>query len=212
MKRQFYLWATACIWLLSSCSSTQLVSSWKSPDAPQGGINNVLVLGMMGPKNLELKENLERYIAQEFQETGTNAAPATDIFGPKGFKGLSEEQVNEKVKRLGYNSIMIVSLVDKEKERVYNPGSVYTTPMVVGYNRYYRRYMVVYDRTYTPGYYSTNTQYVLQTEVYSVDSNELIYSGQTRTYDPNSKALLAKSVAKTIVADIDKKGLSSSRR
>lgn len=207
MKRINLLVMVAAAMLLASCSSTQLVSSWKAPEAQQGSIGNVLVLGMMGPKNLELRENLERQIAIELQNKGIKATSATDVFGPKGFKGLSEEQVNDKVRSLGYSSVMIVSLVDREKERVHTPGTMYTTPRVVGYSRYYRRYMVVYEQTYTPGYYTTNTSYVLQSELYSVGRNDLLYSGQTRSYDPGSKASLAKGVAKAIVADIQKKGL-----
>lgn len=162
---------------------------------------------MMGNKNRDLRENLEASIVQELQMKGLNATPATRVFGPKGFRGLSEEQTTQKVKAEGYTAVMIVSIVDREKEQVYNQGVMYSRPVVVGYSRYYRRYIYVYDQVYSPGYYTTSSKYLLQAEIYSVTSNELIYSGQTQSYDPNSIATLSDEFSKTIVKDLINKGL-----
>jgi len=167
----------------------------------------MLVLGMMGNRNRELRESIEEAIVQELQTKGLNATAATKVFGPTGFRGLSEEKVNQKVKAEGFTSVMIVSLVDREKERVYTQGIVYARPVIIGYSRYYRRYLYVYDQVYSPGYYSTTTNYVLQAEIYSVAGNELVYSGQTRSYNPGSAAALADEFSKTIVKDMTEKGL-----
>jgi hypothetical protein len=209
MKRYllYLLLAASLPLMFGSCSNTKMISSWKAPEVHKQDLNKMLVLGMMGNKNRELRENLELAVIQELQTNGISATPASNVFGPNGFKGLSEEQVSQKVKKEGFTSVMIVSLIDRERERVYNEGMVYPQPVFVGYTRYYRRYMYVYDLVYSPGYYSTATNYVLQGEIYSVEGNQLLYSGQTKSYNPNTKAALAKEFSKTIVKDMAEKGL-----
>lgn len=207
MKRILLYLLGALALVLGSCSTTSIVSSWRAPEVYKQDLEKMLVLGMMGNRNRELRENLESAIVQELQTKGLNATPATRVFGPNVFKGLSEEQVTQKVRDEGFTSVMIVSLVDREKDRVYTQGVVYTRPVIVGYSRYYRRYMYVYDQVYSPGYYTTTTNYVLQAEIYSVAGNELVYSGQTQSYNPNSSEALAAEFSKTIVKDMTEKGL-----
>lgn len=172
-------------------------------------LDKMLVLGMMGNKDRELRENLEVAIVQELQDRGINATPASTVFGPKGFKGLSENQVTQKVKAEGYTSVLMVSLIDREKERSYNPAMVFIQPVFVGYTRYYHRYMYMYSQVYSPGYYTNTTSYVLQGEIYSVEGNQLLYSGQTKSYDPSSRVSLAREFSRTIVNDLQQNGLLS---
>lgn len=147
-------------------------------------------------------------MANALSKAGVNAVTATGIFGPKGFRGFSEDQITGKLRGSNFTSVMIVSLIDKEKESNYVPGSLYYTPRIIGYSRYFRRYLVVYDRIYTPGYYTTNTNYVLQADIYTVnDEGELVYSAQTRSYDPASAVSLGESFSRAIVEELKAKGI-----
>ncbi|MGL5919408.1 MAG: hypothetical protein ACRCZQ_02760, partial [Bacteroidales bacterium] len=61
---------------------------------------------------------------------------------------------------------------------------------------------------YTPGYYSTSTNYVLEADLYSVnDDDALIYSAQTKSYDPANSRDLGTSFAKSIVQEMKTRGL-----
>lgn len=192
--------------LTTSCHSIQVLSSWSLDPPPEGVLNKVLVLGIMS--NRVERENIEVSMMNELQKAGISAATATNLFGPKGFKGLTEEQITIKLKGSAFTSVMIVSLVDKEKEKSYIPGSSYASPRVVGYSRYYRRYIVSYDRMYTPGYYKTNTNYVLEADIYTVnDDDALVYSAQTKSYDPHDSKSLADNFARSIVNELKIKGL-----
>jgi len=154
------------------------------------------------------KDEVEQAMANQLNSSGVNAGTATSLFGPKGFRGMSEEQITNKLKGSGFTSVMIVSLVDKEKEKNYIRGTRYSAPRIVGYSRYYRRYIVVYDQIYTPGYYATNTNYVLEADIYTVnDDDQLVYSAQTRSYDPGSARALGESFARAIVDELKTKGI-----
>lgn len=192
--------------LLGSCASTKVISSWSLETVPSGTMKKVLVLAVMN--NRQNKEVIERTMADELNKVGIIANTATNEFSPKGFSGLTEEQITEKLRGSDYSSVMIISLQDKETEDNYTPGSYYSTPRIVGYSRYYRRYLVVYDQMYTPGYYTVSTNYILEADIYTVnDGDELIYSAQTKSYDPNSVSSLAQSFSKSIIKELQEKSI-----
>lgn len=203
-KTFFYLFMA--LLFMTSCQTTKVISSWNLEPIPSGSMKKVLVLGIMPDR--EDRDQIEKTMASELRKEGIDANTATSVFGPKGFRGLSEEQITEKLKGSSYTSVMMVSLQDKEKERNYTPGSRYTSPRVVGYSRYYRRYLYIYDYIYTPGYYTVSTNYVLEADLYTVnDDDELVYSAQTRSYDPSSAKALAEGFSKAIIAEMKEKGI-----
>jgi hypothetical protein len=190
---------------LFSCTSTQIISSWASPNPPAAQVmNKILVVCVM--QDRAKRDKMEQTMADELNRSSVTAATAVSIFGPKGFRGLSEEEVNQKLKNSGYSSVMIISLLDRNRQVQYNPGYSYVAPYTA-YNLYYRRYMFAYDYMYVPGYYSTSTRYVLQAELYTIDGDELVYSAQTKTYDPNDTEDLGQSFAKAIVSELREKML-----
>lgn len=193
------------LFILSSCKTTEVVSSWSLPNPPANVMNKVLVLGVM--VNRELRDKTENEMVNELNRNGIMAISATSVFGPKGFQGLNDQQITERLNGSDFTSVMIVALMDREKEQIYTPGTRYATPRVAGYSRYYRRYIVVYDQQYTPGYYTTSTNYILQADIYSIEDDALIYSAQTNSYDPNSNESLARSFAQSIVGELRTKGI-----
>jgi len=211
MKRLSIL-ATLLIMIMiaESCSTTKVISSWSLNNPPDGAMEKVLVLGVM--RNRENRDVIEQTMVNELGKSGIVSSTATGVFGPKGFQGLTEEEITGKLKGSEFTSVMIVAILDKERENDYTPGSRYATPRVVGYNRYYRRYLVVYDYMYTPGYYTTSTNYILEADIYSVNDDELIYSAQTRSYDPNSSKDLAESFTKSIITELKEKGIVPSTK
>lgn len=192
---------------LASCSSTELLSSWKANDANMQQYNKVLVVGLTGNKDRSIRDNIESAMVNSLKANNINAVAASEEYGPKAFEKLSDADVISKVKKDGYDGIIILSLLDKEKEKYYTPGRVSYTPYFTYYSRYWRQWRTMYDRTYEPGYYTNTTNYVLESNLYNVQMDRLEYSAQTRSFDPSNAATLANSVTKTVVADMVKKGV-----
>lgn len=193
--------------LFSSCSSTKVISSWSASNPPSYALDKVLVLAIMTDR--EVLDNTERAMAQELKEHQVNAYSAFDLFGPKRFNGLSEQEIVSTLKKSGYTSVMIISLLDKDKETRYVPGSFYYPAYYPGNMHFYRRYWSIYGSVYTPGYFTTTTKYILEADLYAIndDDDDLIYSAQTRTYDPSNAHHLAKSFSKSITEELHQKGL-----
>ena len=80
-------------------------------------------------------------------------------------------------------------------------------PVGIFYNRFGRYYSTIYDRVYQPGYYTTSTGYFLESNLYDIASGNLLYSVQTKSFDPSSATALASDNSMKIVKDLKEKGV-----
>lgn len=208
MKR-FLIAMSALVVILTaaSCSSTELLSSWKAENANLTTYNKVLVVGLAGAKDRPIRDNVEAAMVNSLKANNINAVAASETYGPKAFEKMTDAEVVSKVKSDGFDGIVILALLDKEKEKYYTPGNVSYTPYFTYYSRYWRSWRTMYDRVYEPGYYNTTTNYTLEANLYNVNQDKLEYSAQTKSFDPSNAVKLADSFTKTVVADMIKKGI-----
>jgi hypothetical protein len=208
MKRILFF-GTVALMMITSCNSTQLISSWKAPDATIGKYNKILVLGMTGAKSRELREKIENALAKKLQDNGLSASTSTEQYGPRSFRTMSEEDAVKMVNDNGFDGVMVVALLDKKQESNYTPGYISNTPYAVVRNHWYGHYTTLYDRVYDPGYYTTTTDYTLEANFYRTKGDKLLYSAEAKSFDPNSATDLAGDFSKTVVKDMIDKGVIS---
>ncbi|HMH33080.1 MAG TPA: hypothetical protein VK543_08610 [Puia sp.] len=190
--------------VLGSCTSTKIVSSWKAPDISPQKFEKVLVVGLMGPKDLEIKENIENAMAEQLRLYGINAITSTKQYGPKTFRNMQEAELVKMLSGDSFDGVMVVSLIDKSKEKYYTPGTIFYTPYYGIGRHFWPYYMMMYDRIYTPGYYTTSTNYTLEANLYDTKNDRLDYSAQAKSYDPGSPKSLASAFSKSVVDDMVK--------
>jgi hypothetical protein len=205
MKKYLVLVFSICATLLISCNTTRITSSWSLPGASAHKYNKVLIIGMTGAKDRELRENMENSVAKGLNAYGINAVTASTKYGPKTFQNMSDDEAAKMVKDDGFDGVIMVALLDKNKEEYYTPGRVARTPYAIVRSRWSRNYRVLYDRVYTPGYYSTTTNFELEANFYDADT--LQYSAQATSFNPGSPTTLATDFSKSIIDDMIKKGL-----
>ncbi len=209
MKKILFVAAAAALALLCSCSSTSLVTSWKAANAPKvGTYQKVMVVGMMGAKDLEMRQKGEAAVVQTLAKSGVAAVSSYELLGPKEFRKMSEQEVVAKLKNDSVDAVMFVVLLDRAKEKDWVPGAVYYTPYAGAYyGCYWCHYNMMYGRVYSPGYFSTTTTYILEVDLYSVADNKLQYSAHIKSVDPNSVASLSQNFSNLVINDLTKKGL-----
>jgi hypothetical protein len=165
--------------LLAGCGpSTRIVTSWRDPNVTvvDGQYNKVLVVCL-------LKDESTRRVGEDRMVNFMNGhgVASYTIFGDQ-LEKINEAGMNEKMIASGVDAVMIMRLVDKNKESVYVPGSTYPAY----YGSPYGYYGYSYGYYSTPGYVSTTTTYTVETAVYSTRRNALIWTGTTSTVDPTS--------------------------
>jgi hypothetical protein len=190
---------------ISSCSSARLSSSWSLPGATVHKYKKILVVGMTGAKDREIRESIENAMVKKLSIYGINAQTATSKYGPRTFQNMSDEEATKLVKDDGFDGVIILALLDKNKEDYYTPSYITRTPYAVVRSRWTSNYRVLYARVYTPGYYTTATDFELEANFYDANANELQYSAQIRSFNPGSAPALSADFSKTVIDDMIKK-------
>ena len=198
--------AFAAMFILS-CTSTQIISSYKNEKAPATDYKKILVFGIFPQKERGLRQETENRLATRLKDMGYNALTAMDEYGPKAFEKIEEAKLTEMVKSGGYDAIITTALLDTKDDQVYQQGTVRYQPVGETYDRFGRYSSTIYSRVYEPGYYTTSTNYVLETNLYNVNTGKLIYSVQTKVNNPSSAGSLASDNSKQIVKDLKEKGV-----
>lgn len=194
--------------LIASCSaSTRITSSWKAPEVSKNFLEgkHVMVLALLPDEDRELQKQMEEKVVSELAAKGVKAMSAFQTFGPKYFP-TDETEALKRLNGSGTDAVLTIVLLDKNKQKNYTPGYVSVRP--VGYYRsWYGYYRTVYSRVYSPGYYTTSTAFMWESNLWDLNEKNLLYSSQSKTFDPSSISKLSADYSKVLVQDLNKKDL-----
>lgn len=202
MKRNLFF-ALLFLMIVTSCTSSHITSSWKEPASTPVNYKKILVIALSQPDNA-LKEQMENHLVGDLESHGIQAISAYGQYGPKTFENMTEQAALENT---GADAILTIVLLDKSKERNYVRSHITFTPYAVYYNRFWGYYTTLHDRVYTPGYYVTNTQYFWESNLYDAASKKLIYSVQTKSFNPDNSQMLAHEYGQLIINNMVQQGV-----
>jgi hypothetical protein len=199
MKKLMVLVLVAC---LTACGpATQITGSWKNPNQHAKKFNSVMVMTLT--QNLEARQTVENDLAAALNANGIKTLKGMESI-PPGFldeKEFDKQALLEKIKKTGAEGIITITLINRETETRYVPGSYGYTPVTrFGYyGRFSGYYTTWYPTIYSPGYYEQNKIYFMEVNLYDAASEDLLWSAQSETYNPNSIAQFSKEFAEVIV-------------
>jgi hypothetical protein len=207
-KSVFFLGSILMIILAfaDACSSSRISYSWKKQNSAQS-YRNILVIAVVRHDNHALRSDMETHLVEDLISRGVKANSALQTLGPKALEGKTEEAVLEYLNQPTLDALLTIVLLNKKKERYYVPGRVYYSPYGVYHRHFWGYYHAVYDRIYEPGYYAQNTEYFWESNLYDANTKELIYSVQTKSFDPSSTERLAHEYGKLITQDMKENAL-----
>ncbi|WP_447640506.1 MULTISPECIES: hypothetical protein [Chitinophagaceae] len=211
--KKLLLWMLlpAIAFSFAACSTSQLSSSWTAKNASQAKFNKILVLGLLSKKNFIVKTKMEEELVKDLGKYGVNAVAASSAYDPNSFGKLNETEAMDKLHNDGYDGVITVALVDKDKSQRFVPGG--WGPGFYPYYGSFWGYYSFYSPWAGPGWgygggYYMSTNYVFETNLYDVTSNNtLLYSAQSTSFDPSSAQNLSTDYARTIVKDLIKNGI-----
>ena len=192
--------------LITSCSSTRYVDSWKNNEVDSFQPKKMLVVGMTD--NLTARKIFEQELKKELNLRNLNAFVSTDVFG-KDFTGSkrSEDEIDNMIKKLsreGFDAVIITAVKGIDDKESYTTG-YYT----IGYHwrrfgRYYYRFQDVY---YTPGYYENYKVYHVETSIYNITTDEnksLVWVGSFKIVNPQRISSTVNDYVEKIIAQLEK--------
>ena len=195
------------LFLAAGCTTTRITSSWKAQNTVPQKYNKILVLGLIRETDRSLQENMENHFAEDLREQGYQAVTSLQEYGPKYFENMDEETAVSKLKNSGIDAVVTIVLLDKEKEKRYVAGYTFYSPYGYYYNRFWGYRSTLYRRIYEPGYYVTDTRYFWESNLYDMNTQKLVFSVQTRSFDPSSSESLGHEYGQLIVSNMVKQNV-----
>lgn len=193
----------AAVLLLSACANTKISQSWVDPDHKKV-YKDLLVIGIA--ESEQNRRAYESYFVEELKATGVEAVASYKLI--KSNEKIDRETVGKATDGLGIDGVLVTHLLAVDEETIYRPSMDYM-PMYGGgyYGGLYSYYPHVNTYVHRPGYYTTHETYTLETNLYDVESEELVWSAKTRTFSPESVDEVIVDLTRLLIADLKDKKL-----
>ncbi len=191
------------ILVLSACSSTRITSTWREPNKEVSlqKLNKVLVVALLQDETSRRKA--EDQMVSYFYGKGVASYDYLD----RNISEKNEDAIREKIKIGGFDGAVTMRLLDVDKEETYSRGNISMYPS------YYRNFSGYYFRNWgyysNPGYYSTTKTYTIETNVFSIKEDKIIWTGITKTTDPSGVVKMTEEVARAVFNEMLKQGFIS---
>jgi hypothetical protein len=193
------------IW--SSCvPSSRITGSWKKPKF-KGSYSDVMITALT--PGIDARTTIENDLAAALTSRGVLVTKSMDIFPPNFSKETRKEEMMRKIRRTSSKAIITVSLLHKETKSTYVPGSYGYSPAYTYYGRFWGYYSFWYPTIVSPGYYTQDKIYYMETNVYNAGTEELVWSAQSETYNPDNLSGFSSELANIIADKLMKDGMVS---
>lgn len=200
-----------CALLYFNCSvSKNTEAVWVNKEKMVGkSYQKTFIIAMTA--NVEARQRVEQALADAAKSRGFAAVKSIDVISPKYFdkNGPSKESIREAIKETGCDGIFEVTLLRKEEEVRYTPGVVsYRPTFYWHWNRnMWHYYSYWYPTVSSPGYYTKERKYFIQSNFYDVSNEELMISVQSDIYEPGSLKNFANLYVKDVIRQMEDAGL-----
>jgi len=182
--------------LTSACyHKTQLAATWSEPGAPRLQFQKTVAVFVT--KDEALRRSVEEKLAASF----SNGIPSYQVI-PR-IETDDRSAILDQLRGTGFDGAVVMRVVDVSTQTSYVPGTYwYGTPYTfAGYWRSAWAY------PYDPGYVVQDQIVSVETQVYSLAQDKLIFAARSETTNPASAGKLTDSVIRHIREDMRKKGL-----
>ncbi len=186
---------------LGACSSTTFTQTWKAPDAQPVNPQDKSIAALVISGDKKRRRDAEIYLAHELTVHGARGVASYTLIGidlPK------EEYARARFKEAGVDGVVIMRLVAHDSHTIVDPGgfsgSAYTT-----FGSYYSSYGM--SLSYSTGSVQTDEWLTIETLIYSLNQDKLLWAGTSRTTNPEGLQGLVTEVANAVAGRVVKEGL-----
>ena len=199
--------------LLISCANTKISQSWVEPDNKKS-YNDILIIGI--GESEQNRRAYESYFVEALREVGTEAEASYKLI--KSSEKIERDTVVNAIEGMEIDGVIITHMTAVDEETIYRPGMGYSA---VGYGGYgyggygggmYGYYPHVNSYVHSPGYYTTHETYTLETNLYDVKTEELVWSARSRTFSPESVEEVIVDLTKLLIKDLKEKNLIKAKQ
>jgi len=193
MKQSSVIWfgcLFSLVFLIVSCAGTELTHKQVNEAYIGKPVSNILVIAITG--NEDSRRSFERNFVAQLKSVGVVAISSEEAIPMPPDLELKKEAILNAINQFENEAVIITRLINEETKEAYTRGG-YAYRDFYGYYSYY---------AHAPGYSSTSTTLQLETNLYDVKTEELIWSGRSKTWSNDSKGQIINDVIKVVINDL----------
>jgi hypothetical protein len=186
-----------------ACSTTTFQSTWRDPEAEPLRLEGSKVLAVFMGKNAQIRRRAEDALAREISARGAQ--------GVAGYTVLSDEETKDpdsarpKLERMGFAGVVTMRIAGSETQYSVSPS-------YWGGRPYYRHFWGGYwgwgwRSVWEPAYLQADKVVSVETLVYSLRQDRLVWAGMSRTVDPAQVETFIADLSKAVTSQMEKDGL-----
>ncbi|MCQ0111522.1 hypothetical protein [Zhouia amylolytica] len=200
-------------------SNTKITGAWTNKEKLENKSFSSVFIAVLS-SNTAAKTLLEDQLGYEAQQAGIKAIKSHNTFRTTFTKESkpSKEELLSVIRGTNSETIFTVVLKDQQSETRYVPG---TTNYAMGYaplgyygyyGSFWGYYNNIYPYAYDPGYYTTDKVYYLESNLYDANTEELLWSAQSKTYNPSDLDSFVEGYTSAIIKELVKDGVLKSKK
>ena len=204
MRRQPVTLTVAVILLaagISLAAKTKFQSVWKAPDAATVSFVGAKVAALVIDKDDSLRVAGEEALVRELTARGLQGVPSYRMIPKEEL--LSAEKARPWFERAGIQGVVALRVINDDRRKTVVPGQ-WTSEY---YQSFWGYYGYGWGAVYTPGYVRDERIVSLETLIFSVPKNALVWAGQSVTENPKDGRKVVEEVVKEAVSEMRKQGL-----
>ncbi len=183
-------------------AAPKFTSVWKSPDAGQVTFAGKKVAALVIAQDDSLRVSGEEALVRELTARGLQSV-ATYRIAPKE-ELQSAERARVWFEKANVEGVVAMRPVSKDKRTTYNPG----TWMNPYYSTFWGYYGYGWGSMYIPGSVDQDTIIVVETTIYSIPRNQLVWAAVSETKNPKTLQRFVEDLVKESVKELHKQGLA----
>ncbi len=210
VHKRTLLGAASLALLLAGCATTTFTSIWKAPDAKplqlQAGDK---VVAMVVAESTSLRRSGEANLADELDKRGLKGVPAYTLLTDDEIK--DEAKAKAAIEASGAVAAIVLRPRGQEQKvsstpSTYYGSSYYGSPYYGGFwgGGYYGH---GWSGAYDPGTIRTDTYVSIETVIYDLRQNKLVWAGQTKTMNPSDVESFVGELADAVSRELRASGM-----
>lgn len=208
----------ACMTLvgIAACKAstkTSISQSFRNPGFEDTVFQKLFVMGVAPDQ--EGRVAFEDAFVGAIEKQGGNARASWTVLPQSTL--LPDEAIYEAVQQGSFDGVLVTRVLSVDRSTTFTPPKRYNRPRTtfyragpqwgMGFGGYMGFYGTTFAEVHRPGYIESSKSIRLETNLYSVATNDLVWTGQSVTVEPKSLSSLVKSTTAAVARRLKQEGL-----
>ncbi|HEY6827748.1 MAG TPA: hypothetical protein VI259_12900 [Gemmatimonadaceae bacterium] len=192
--------AVAAAVALTGCyHSTQMAATWTDPSVRSLRFQHPITVFVTTSETM--RRSVEDRMASKFPNATPSYRVLTTIDSTNG------AQVRQQLAGMGFDGAIIMRVVAVTDQLAYVPGSYWYGGPYYSFAGYWG---TAWGYPYDPGYVTQNQIVSMETQIYALATDKLVYAARSETTNPSSVNKLIDSVLRHVMEELQKGNLIAS--